>query len=108
MENNKLINRVKNASAEKVLGTLAKVILWIGIIISGLLLLAGFVMTFIVSALSDELTVWSGLLAMVLAVLNLIPFLLMWASIKIWVNISRNIFVIKEVLMSNHDNLGKR
>lgn len=117
MENTNIINKVKvekveadkveNASAEKVLGTVAKkFFLWVGIILCVLLFKSGLGM--ITGDADAPVTFFMGVAVMLVAILNIILVLIVWASVKFLVNISRNIFVIKDILMSDHDNLGKR
>lgn len=100
-----LNDKVKNADAEKVLGTLSLIILWAGIVICTILALVGLVTFFkgVGMEWGGGAVMLTGFLMILGAALLFLYFLVVWASIKLRVNISRNIFVIKDLLMKNQE-----
>lgn len=101
---NKKNEKVQSSSAEDVLGTVAKVVISIGSIICGIGALVGLAM--FLSNLGDggyfsnngtkRIT---GLIILGASILIYIPTLVSWATLKMQVNMSRNLFVIKEILL---------
>ncbi|MBR1516820.1 MAG: hypothetical protein IJ620_01560 [Bacteroidales bacterium] len=97
----KFNEKVNNANAEAVLGTLAKVVLWVGIVLCGIAVLVG-LFTFLRGIAAPEWVrgtlMLTGLGTILGAAFAFLMFLISWANIKLKVNISRNLFIIKKLL----------
>ena len=90
---------VQNDNAEKVLGTIASIIFWVGTIVCCIVFIVG-----LYNWLAN-IDRWSGkeertlgLILMGASIVLFLPTLVSWASLKLMVNISRNLFEIKEAL----------
>jgi len=95
---NKKNEKVQSSSAEDVLGTVAKVIICLGSIICGIGAIVGLIV--LVSNLVEEDDEWLiGLVILGASILIYFPTLVSWATLKMQVNMSRNLFVIKEILL---------
>ena len=96
----KFNEKVNNANAEAVLGTLAKVVLWVGIVLCGIAVLVG-LFTFLRGIAAPEWVrgtlMLTGLGTILGAAFAFLMFLISWANIKLKVNISRNLFIIKKL-----------
>lgn len=96
-------SKVQNDNAEKVLGTIASTIFWVGTIVCFIVFIVGLT-NFLANidgwSGKDERTL--GLILMGASIILYIPTLVSWASIKLMVNISRNLFVIKESLAKDN------
>ena len=83
--------------------TLAKVILIMGYIFCGISVGIGIIL--IISSFSDNqyssAKLFQGIGFFVFSIILYIFFRIVWAKIKVVVNISRNLFVIKETLVHN-------
>ena len=90
--------KVQSSSAEDVLGTIAKIIICLGSIICGIGAIVGLIV--LMRNLAEEDDEWLiGLIILVASILTYIYTLVFWATLKMQVNMSRNLFVIKEILL---------
>lgn len=92
-------SKVQNDNAETVLGTIASIIFWVGTIVCCIAFIVGMYLWL------SNIDKWSGegertlgLILMGASIVLYLPTLVSWASLKLMVNISRNLFVIKETL----------
>jgi hypothetical protein len=92
-------NKVKNDNAETVLGTIASIIFWVGTIVCCIVFIVG-LYNWLANIDSwrgkEDRTL--GLILIGASIVLYLPTLVSWASLKLMVNISRNLFVIKETL----------
>lgn len=98
-KDNTINSKVQNDNAEKVLGTIASIIFWVGTIVCCIAFIVGL---YIWLANIDR---WSGkeertlgLILMGASIVLYLPTLVSWASLRLMVNISLNLFEIKETL----------
>lgn len=95
-------NAANSKAAEKVLGTIASIIFWVGTIVCCIVFIVG-----LYNCLAN-IDSWRGkeertlgLILMGASIVLYLPTLVSWASLKLMVNISRNLFDIKETLEKN-------
>jgi hypothetical protein len=92
-------NAISSDDAEKVLGTIASIIFWFGTIVCCIVFIVG-LYNWLANIDSwrgkEDRTL--GLILMGASIVLYLPTLVSWASIKLMVNISRNLFEIKETL----------
>ena len=90
---------MQNDNAEKVLGTIASIIFWVGTIVCCIVFIVG-IYNWLANIDSwrgkEDRTL--GLILMGASIVLYLPTLVSWASLKLMVNISRNLFEIKETL----------
>ena len=95
-------SKVQDASAENVLGTLAAVIFWVGTIVCLIAFIVGLAMLLSnIGSWHGEEERTTGAILMGGSIVLYLSTLVSWASLKMMVNISRNIFVIKETLLKS-------
>lgn len=98
-KDNTINNKVQNDNAEKVLGTIASIIFWVGTIVCCIIFIVG-IYNWLANIDSwrgkEDRTL--GLILMGASIVLYLPTLVSWASLKLMVNISRNLFEIKETL----------
>ena len=92
-------NKVKNDNAETVLGTIASIILWVGTIVCCIVFIVGLYNWLAnIDSWSGKEDRTLGLILIGASIVLYLPTLISWASLKLMVNISRNLFEIKETL----------
>lgn len=92
-------NKVKNDNAETVLGTIASIIFWVGTIVCCIVFIVGsYNWLANIDSWSGKEDRTLGLILIGASIVLYLPTLVFWASLKLMVNISRNLFVIKETL----------
>ncbi len=92
-------SKMQDTKAEKVLSTVATIIIWFGSIVSAIAFLVGLIMLLSnMERWGDEDKRILGLIIMGASIISYLPTLISWASLKLMVNISRNLFDIKETL----------
>ena len=98
--------KVQSSEAEDVMDTLAKVIIRMGNFFCGFSVGVG--ITFLILSFFDDPYGWEkfflGIGFLVFSITLFVFFRIAWAKIKVVVNISRNLFVIKETLLHNDGN----
>lgn len=96
---NAINSTAQNKNAENVLGTIASIIFWLGTIVCCIVFIVG-LYNWLANIDSwrgkDDRTL--GLILMGASIVLYLPTLVSWASLKLMVNISRNLFKIKETL----------
>ena len=98
-------SKAQDTSAENVLGTLASVILWFGIIVCFFAFFSGLIMWLSNTGyFSDKTERTIGFTLMGSSTVLFLSTLVSWACLKMMVNISRNIFVIKETLLKDKES----
>lgn len=92
-------SKMQDSKAENVLSTVATIIIWFGSIVSAIAFFVGLILLLSNKGYwgdDDERTL--GLILMGASVVLYLPTLVSWASLKLMVNISRNLFVIRDSL----------
>lgn len=87
-----------NHSAESILNAVITVVLGFCILFSVLLIVAGIAVLVEQPGLGndDAIDIAVGVGLIVLAIVNLVSGLISWAAVKIWINMSSNLFNINE------------
>ena len=102
MRNDPTAQKVTNTSAESGIDTIANVVKTIGIILSVVILIIGIVIS---------VNMERGLpffISIIVAILFYLPIYIQWALLKININISRNLFVIKDIFLFQTGNAYKQ
>ena len=97
-------DKTSSTKAEKVLDTIASVILWLGTIECVGVFIAGLNMFLTYQDSYHHAT--ESIVGLILAILSIILFpiiLVTWAKLKVTVNISRNLFVIKKIMLEDKE-----
>lgn len=97
-------DNASSTKAEKVLDTIASIILWLGTIECGVALFAGLGM--FLSYQDSYRHATECIVGLILAILSIILFpiiIVTWAKLKVTVNISRNLFVIKKIMLEEKE-----
>lgn len=92
-------SKVQDTKAENVLSIVASIIIWFGSIVSAIAFFVGLII------LLSNMDRWGdddkrilGLIIMGASIISYLPTLISWASLKLMINVSRNLFVIKETI----------
>jgi len=103
MRENETAMKVVSSEAENNIASIAGIIKVIGAVLAVLIVVAGFYIASESSSdsypYSQEYHGWPIIISIVVALLVYLPIYLRWAILKIYINISRNLFVIKGILL---------
>lgn len=100
--------KASSTKAEKILDTIATIILWLGTIECVGAFIAGLSMFLTYQDSYRHAT--ESIVGLILAILSIILFpiiLVTWAKLKVMVNISRNLFVIKMMMLDEKEKNRK-
>ena len=103
-----LVNdKVNDTHAEDVLATIASVLFWVSTIGYSIIFITGIIMRVrgaSASIYSDNAKYsWIGLVVMIASIIFYLINLIAWAKLKVNVNISRNLFVIKGLMLEDKE-----
>ena len=103
MKENETAMKVVSSDTETSIAKIAEIIKVIGVVLAVIIVIAGFYIASDSNSnsypYSKEFNGWPVIISIVVALLVYLPIYIRWAMLKIYINISRNLFVIQGILL---------
>lgn len=104
-------DKATNTNAEDILAKVASVLIWVSTISFGLCFTGGLIMMIHAAAsnnYSDAKYSWIGLIVIIASIIFSLINVISWAKLKVTVNISRNLFVIKGLMLEDKEKKSSK
>ena len=95
--------RYLEGQAEAFIAKIASALFWISTIGYSITTIAGFVLMFRGGLMDETIYSWTGIITIIASIIFYLITLLTWAKLKVNVNISRNLFVIKGLMLEDKE-----